>query len=376
MGDSQVITCKAAVCWGPEEALTIEEIEVEAPRSSEVRIKMLCASLCHTDILHWNAFPIGLFPRVMGHEGVGVVESLGEGVTEVKEGDIVIPTYIGECKACDNCKSGKTNLCPKYPIPLNGLMPDGTSRMSFKGQMLYHSFSCSTWAQYTVVNVNYVFKVDARVPLAHASILSCGYTTGFGAAWKEAKVEKGSTVAVFGLGGVGLGVIEGARTMGASKIIGVDINEKKREKGKVFGMTDFINPRETDKPISEVIREVTGGLGVDYSFECSGVSSLLNEALDATILGRGVTIMIGAVEAMTVPISVIALMGCRTLKGSLFGGIKPPSDLPIIVDKCIQKELEIEALVTHEVQFDNINHAIELSKQPDCVKVIIHLGKK
>ncbi|XP_058085315.1 8-hydroxygeraniol oxidoreductase-like [Magnolia sinica] len=369
----QAITCKAAVCWAPNQPLRIEEIQVDAPGPLEVRIKILCSSLCHTDVLYSKGIPIPAFPRVLGHEGVGVVESVGEGVTEFKEGEMVIPAYIGECKECNNCRSERTNLCEKYPITLDGLMPDGRTRMSVKGQKLYHMFSCSTWSEYTVMNANYVVKIDPRVPLHHASLISCGFTTGFGGAWREARVQKGSSVAVFGLGAVGMGVVDAARTFGATKIIGVDLNERKREKGKVFGMTDFINPVEVDKSVSEAIKEMTGGAGVDYSFECTGVSPLINEALNSTATGRGVAIVIGAATEMTVPVNFLSLVTGRTLKGSIFGGIRPCSDLPHIIQKCVNKEIQLDELVTHEVRLDDINRAFELLKQPDCLKIIIQM---
>ncbi|XP_058085314.1 CYP enzymes assisting alcohol dehydrogenase-like [Magnolia sinica] len=369
----QAITCKAAVCWGIEQPLKIEEIQVDAPGPSEVRVKMLSASLCHTDILYWKGFHIPTFPRVLGHEGVGVVESVGEGVTEFKEGEMVIPTYIGECKECNNCRSEMTNLCEKYPFTLDGRMPDGTTRMSVKGQRLYHLISCSTWSEYTVMNVNYVVKIDPRVPLPHASLISCGFSTGFGGAWREARVRKGSSVAVFGLGGVGLGAVQGARMCGATKIIGVDLNERKREKGLAFGMTDFINPKKIEKSVSEAIREMTDGAGVDYSFECTGVPPLINEALDSTKMGRGVVIVIGASTELTLPVNFLSLLSGRTLKGSIYGGIRPHSDLPHVIHKCINKEIQLDKLVTHEVRLDDINRAFELTEQPDCLKVIIKM---
>ncbi|CAK7345735.1 unnamed protein product [Dovyalis caffra] len=313
---SQVITCKAAICWGMGESVKVEEIQVEPPKSYEIRVKMILASLCHTDILCTKGFPTSLFPRVLGHEGVGKVESIGEGVEDLEKGDLVIPTFLGECQECENCRSGKTNLCLKYPSILNGLMPDGTSRISINGQKLYHIFSCSTWSEYMVTNANYVVKINPSIDLAHASFLSCGFSTGFGSAWREANVEKGSSVAVIGLGAVGLGAIEGARMQGASKIIGIDKNEKKREKGEAFGMTDFINPDgNSQKPISELIKDLTDGMGVDYCFECTGVAPLINEALQAT---------------------------------------KP--------------EFPLDELLTHEVTLEDINKTFELLKQPECVK--------
>ncbi|XP_065853926.1 8-hydroxygeraniol oxidoreductase-like [Euphorbia lathyris] len=367
----QVITCKGAVVWGIGEALKIEEIQVDPPKSGEVRVKMLYASICHTDITRVNGFPFPIFPRVMGHEGVGLVESIGEKVKGVKEGDIVIPTFIAECEECENCLSSETNLCLNHPINRNGLMPDGTSRMSIKGQKLYHLFTCSTWCEYMVIHSNYVVKVDPSIPLPHASFISCGFTTGFGAAWKEAKVKQGSTVAVFGLGAVGLGVIEGARMQGAAKIIGVDINGSKEEKGAIFGMNNFVNPNEFDKPISEVVKDLTNGIGVDYSFECCGAAHLLNQALQATKLGTGKVIAIGSGRERV--IETFHLLAGRSLKGSIFGGLKIKSDLPIILEKCKNKELHLDDLLTHEVAFQDMDKAFELLKQPDCVKVLIKI---
>ncbi|PIA39952.1 hypothetical protein AQUCO_02600415v1 [Aquilegia coerulea] len=373
---SEVITCKAAVCWGLGKPFTIEDIEVEPPMSSEVRIKMLCSSLCHTDILYWTEPLFGIFPRVLGHEGVGVVESIGEGVIDLKEGDLVIPTYLGECRECENCISGRSNLCHKYHVQIDGLMLDGTSRMSIKGQKLFHMFSCSTWSEYTVVNANYIVKFDPRLQLKHASLLSCGFSTGYGGAWKEAKIEKGSSVAVFGLGAVGLGVVAGARIMGASKIIGVDLNEWKKEKGEVFGMTDFINPAKYDKPLSELIKEITAGMGVDYCFECTGAQPLLNEAILSSKIGKGIMILIGTTLQTSNTINPFQLIFGRTIKGSIFGGLKPQSDFPVIIEKNINAEFELDALMTHEIQLDDINRALyEVAKQPDCIKVIIQMSK-
>ncbi|KAJ8761713.1 hypothetical protein K2173_004489 [Erythroxylum novogranatense] len=368
----QVITCKAAVCWGPEEPLKVEDIQVELPKSSEIRVKMLYASVCSSDILCTKGFPIPIFPRVLGHEGVGVVESVGDEVKEVKEGDMVIPSFIGECRECDNCLSGKTNLCLKYPLILNGLMLDGTSRLSVRGQKLYHSFTCGTWAEYIVIDANYVVKIDPSFHLPFASFISCGYSTGFGSAWKEAKVEKGSSVAVIGLGAVGLGVIEGARIQGATKIIGIDINDRKREKGQAFGMTDFIHSgHESDKPISELVKDLSGGFGVDYCFECTGVPGLVNEALLSAKIGAGKTILVGATEEATVPIIFLPLLCGGTLKGTVFGGLKIKSDLPFIFDKCHNKELHLHELLTHQVSMAEMDKILQLAKQQDCVKILI-----
>ncbi|GMJ12217.1 hypothetical protein like AT1G22440 [Hibiscus trionum] len=371
--NSKVITCKGIVSWGKGEALELEEIQVEPPKSFEVRLKMLCASVCHTDMLFANGFPIPSFPRVMGHEGVGVVESIGEGVRGLREGDLVIPTYIGECKTCENCISEKTNLCINYPLSYTGLMPDGTSRMSIGAQTAYHAFTCSTWCQYTVVNVNFVVKIDPQIPLSDASFLSCGFSTGYGAAWKEAKVENGSSVVVFGLGAVGLGAINGAKSQGASRIIGVDKNPRKEAKGRAFGMTDFINPEESHKSVEELVRGLSGGMGVDCSFECTGVPFLINQAIRSTKPGAGKIIQIGAGEASNVNINILGIIMGRTLKGSIFGGIKVKSELPIIYEKCKNREIQLDELLTHEIKLEDANKAFELLKQPDCVKILIKI---
>ncbi|CAN6569803.1 unnamed protein product [Malus baccata var. baccata] len=376
---SQVITCKAVVCWGVGEAWKVEEIEVEPPKRSEVRVKMLYASLCHTDILISKGHPIPLFPRVLGHEGVGVVESIGEDVRNINGGDVVIPTFVSECEECENCLSGKTNMCLKNPLPFSGLMPDGTSRMSVAGQKLYHLFSCSTLSEYMVVNVNYLLKlpgISTTSPsLPHASFLSCGFSTGFGAPWKEAKVEKGSTVAVVGLGAVGLGAVEGARAQGAARIIGIDKNERKKGKGEAFGMTDFINPDDDGdcKSVSELIKHSTAGMGVDYCFECTGFAPFINEALEATKLGTGKAIVLGTSTATSVQINSLPLLCGRTLKGSIFGGLKPKTDLPVIIDKWMNKDMHLDELLTHEVPLIDINQALELLRHPDCVKVLIKI---
>nr|AFK34181.1 unknown [Medicago truncatula] len=197
----QVITCKAAACWGLGKPVTVEEIQVDPPKAKEVRVKMLCSSVCHTDISSLKGFPHNQFPLALGHEGIGVVESIGDQVTNLKEGDFIIPTYIGECEECENCVSGKTNLCLTHPVRLTGLMPDNTSRLSVRGQTLYHVLSCASWSEYVVVDINYLLRVDPNINLAYASFISCGFSTGYGACWKEANIESGSTVAVFGLGG-------------------------------------------------------------------------------------------------------------------------------------------------------------------------------
>ncbi|XP_021899732.1 alcohol dehydrogenase-like 1 [Carica papaya] len=372
---SKVITCKAVVCWGRGgDVIKVEDIKVEPPKSNEVRVKMLYASICHTDLLFIEGFPDpDLFPRVLGHEGVGEVESVGEDVTELKEGDLVIPSYIGECQKCENCSSRKSNFCLRYPLPLSGLMLDGTSRMSIEGQNLFHSFSCSTWTEYMLINVNYAIKISPDIPLSHASFLSCGFSTGYGAAWKDGNIERGSSVLVIGLGAVGLGVIQGAKMQGATTIIGVDKNPMKKEKGQVFGMTHFINPDESGKSISDLVKELTGGIGVDCSFQCTGVTSLVTQAIEATKPGVGRTILIGTGIDTNMNISFESLVSGKTLKGSLFGGLGIKSDLPILLDKYINKEIQLDELLSHEISLEDITKGFELLKHPDCVKVLVKI---
>ncbi|KAK4256039.1 hypothetical protein QN277_008955 [Acacia crassicarpa] len=370
----QVIICKGAICWGTGEAVKVEEIQVDPPKASEVRVKMLFASICHSDFVRARGHPYPCFPLALGHEGVGVVESVGEKVTNFKEGDVVIPIYVGECGECENCVSKESNICLRYPLSVSGLMPDGTSRISVGGQKAYHVFSCSTWCEYMVSDENYLMKVDPSIDLAHASFISCGFSTGFGASWKTAQIQSGSSVAVFGLGAVGLGAISGAKLMGAAKIIAIDINEKKREKGEVFGMTNFINPKDhSNKSASQLVKDLTNGMGVDYAVECTGVAALLTQALESTKVGKGKAIAVGAGIEEFVPVNWLGLLLGRTLRGSIFGGLKPKSDLPTVATKCQNKEFPLDELFTHEVPLTEINKAFELLKQPDCVKVIIKI---
>ncbi|XP_004251174.2 8-hydroxygeraniol oxidoreductase-like [Solanum lycopersicum] len=368
----KVITCKGAIVWKSGDELKIEEIEVDPPKSTEVRIKMIYASLCGTDVLCCNGFPKPLFPRIPGHEGVGAIESVGESVKDLKEGDIVMPHFLGECGDCPNCKSKKSNLCHKYPLNFSGLLLDGTSRMSINGQKIYHHVSCSTLSEYIVLDENYVIKVDPRLPIEHVPFLCCAFTTGFGATWKDVNIEKGSSVAVLGLGGVGLGVAEGARQKEAAQIIGMDIHEMKSEKAKIYGITDFINISEKSISISELIKDATGGLGVDYFFECTDVPQLtINEAIQSTRMGYGTVIVLGAGLVLDWQMSYVPLMFGRTLKGSIYGGIRTHTDLPSIIDKCISKEIKLDELLTHEVSFNDVNKAFEYLKEPNCVKVLI-----
>nr|QCF60515.1 perillyl alcohol dehydrogenase [Salvia dorisiana] len=363
------ITCKAAVAWNQSEPLKVEEVEVDPPNSTQVRIKMVYASMCHTDITCWNGSLFPAFPRILGHEGAGVIESVGEDVKNLKVGDSVMLFYVGECGECAYCASGKTNVCLRYPPTISD---DGTSRIYAKGQRIHRMFSSSTWAEYAVVESNYVVKVDPRIPLSHACLLTCGFTTGYGGVWKELKAGKGSSVAVIGLGAVGLGAVKASQILGATRIFGIDVNDMKRDIARAFGVTDFVNPKHSNKPISQLILEATGGLGVDYCVECTGVASLLNEAIASTKMGVGETVLISAPPEEKGELNYIPMILGRTIKGTTFGGVKIHSDVPKIVEKCINKEINLGDLITHEVSLADINKGfLEYMKQPKCVKVII-----
>ncbi|KAI5055846.1 hypothetical protein GOP47_0029367 [Adiantum capillus-veneris] len=371
----QTISCKGAVCWGPGELLVIEEVEVDPPQIGEVRIKILYSSLCRSDVTFWQDKPkIGLFPRIFGHEASGIVESVGGGVTEFVEGDHVLPLFTGECMKCVHCKSAKSNVCEKFRISsARGVMlSDKKSRFKVKGKPVYH-YSGSTFCQYTVLEQENVVKIDPVAPLDKVCLLSCGVPAGLSSVWKVAKVEKGSTVAIFGLGTVGLAVAAGAQKVGAKQIIGIDVRSKKFERALQFGVTDCINPLERDKPIQEVIKEMTAG-GVDYSFECVGSAQVVESALLSCHDGWGMTIICGVAGEKT-PFAVhpaVLLLG-RTITGTLFGGLKPKSDLPKFVEMYMNKEFSLEDFITHELPLSQINDAFKLLIEGDSLRSVIHL---
>ncbi|KAG2265355.1 hypothetical protein Bca52824_072434 [Brassica carinata] len=338
------IRCKAAICRKAGEALVIEEIQVDPPQAYEVRIKIICTSLCHTDITFWKLThgPRAKFPKILGHEAVGVVESIGEHVDGFKQGDVVLPVFYPQCEECKDCKSPKSNWCARFCDDfLSNTRRYGTSSR-FKdssGEIIHHHIYVSSFSEYTVVDIAHLVKISPEIPVHKAALLSCCVSTGVGAAWKVAGVEEGSTVAIFGLGAVGLAVAEGARLHGASKIIGVDLNPDKFEiVGKRFGITDFVNTASCgEKTISQVIKEMTGG-GVDYSFECIGLASLMEEAFNSSRTGSGKTVILG-MEKNASPISLDsrAIIRGRSVHGSLFGGLKPKLDIPILVDRYLKK---------------------------------------
>ncbi|PUZ42453.1 hypothetical protein GQ55_9G583600 [Panicum hallii var. hallii] len=375
---SKPIRCKAAVCRAAGEPLAIEEIVVDPPRAYEIRIKIVCTTLCHTDITFWQAKVAPAFPRILGHEAYGVVESVGEHVEGFAAGDAVVPTLLSQCDHCPSCASEHNNLCSSVPITLApGMRRDGTTRFrDAQGNPLHNLLAVSSFSEYTVVDVTQVVKVDPAIPPKIACLLGCGAGTGVGAAWRLAKVEPGSSVAIFGLGSVGLAVAQGAKMCGASKIIGVDLNPEKEKVGEAFGVTDFVNPTQIDKSsVSEVISEMTGG-GVDYSFECVGLPSVMTDAFRSTRTGNGKTIILGLgnqTDLLCVP--ALELLFGKCLIGSALGGIKPKTDIPILAEKCMSRELELDGLVTHEVGLREINTAFDLLLQGKSLRCIIWMDK-
>lgn len=365
--------CKAAVAWAPKQPLEIEEVEVEGPKEGEVLLKVIASGVCHTDAFTLSGDdPEGVFPAILGHEGGCEVVECGPGVKDLKVGDHVIPLYIPECGSCEYCSSTKTNLCQSIASTVwTGYMPDGTRRFSKNGKPIYHYMGCSTFSEYTVVPEIALAKINKAAPLDKVCLLGCGVTTGIGAVLNTAKVEAGSTVAVFGLGGIGLSCIQGAVMAKASRIIAVDINPRKWEMAKALGATDFVNPKEVGGRVSEYIAEMTKG-GVDYSFECIGNVDVMRDALECTRMGWGVSTVIGVAgagqEIKTRPFNLVV---GRTWKGSAFGGVKGRSELPGYVDRYMNGEIELDSLVTHTMGLEDINKAFDLMHSGESIRSVI-----
>ncbi len=366
---------RAAVAWKPNEPLSIETVDLEGPKAGEVLVRIVATGVCHTDAFTLSGQDSeGLFPVILGHEGGGIVEEVGAGVTTLKKGDHVIPLYTPECRECKFCLSGKTNLCVRIRATQGkGVMPDGTSRFSKDGKPIYHYMGCSTFAEYTVLPEIALAKVNPEAPLEKICLLGCGVTTGIGAVINTAKVEKGSTVAVFGLGGIGLSVIQGAKMAGASRIIGIDINDSKAEMAKKFGATDFINPKNFDKPIQQVIVEMTEW-GVDYSFECVGSVALMRAALECAHRGWGQSIIIGVAGAgQEISTRPFQLVTGRVWKGSAFGGVKGRTELPSYVDQYMSGKIKIDEMVTFEMPLDDINKAFDYMHEGKSIRTVIRM---
>ncbi|PHU15541.1 Alcohol dehydrogenase 1 [Capsicum chinense] len=370
-----VITCKAAVAWGPGEPMMIEEVELSPPQPMEIRVKVVSTSLCRSDVTAWlSQAQASIYPRIFGHEASGIVESVGQGVTEFEEGDHVLTLFTGECMSCRHCTSGKSNICQVLGLERKGLMhSDQKTRFFIKGKPVYHYCAVSSFSEYTVVHSGCAVKVSPIAPLDKICLLSCGAAAGLGAAWKVANISEGSKVVIFGLGTVGLSVAQGAKMRGASQIIGVDVMQEKYEKAKAFGVTDFLNPNDTDEPIPQVIKRITDG-GADYSFECIGDTGMVTTALQSCCDGWGLTVTLG-VPKLKPEVTAhygLLLMG-RTLTGSLFGGWKPKSEIPSLVEMYLRKEIEIDDLITHNVPFEDINTAFDLMKNGACLRCVIHM---
>jgi len=370
------IQCRAAVAWKEKEPLSIETIEVAPPKAGEVRIKILYTGVCHTDEYTRSGLDSeGKFPCILGHEGGGIVESVGEGVTSVKPGDHVIPCYTPECRECKFCKSPKTNLCVKIRATQGqGLMPDGTTRFTCKGQTIYHFMGCSTFSEYTVMPEIAVALVNEKAPLEKVCLLGCGISTGLGAALNTAKVEAGSTVVVFGLGCVGLGCIQGAAEAKAGKIIGVDINPAKFELAKKMGATECINPKDYNKPIQEVIVEKYDG-GADFSFECIGNVDVMRSALESCHRGWGVSTIIGVAPAGTViQTRPFMLVTGRVWKGSAFGGWKSRSQVPMLVERVVQGTLNIDSYISNTCALTEINQAFDDMHEGKTIRTVVKVN--
>jgi S-(hydroxymethyl)glutathione dehydrogenase/alcohol dehydrogenase len=364
---------RAAVAYEAGKDLVVEEVELEGPKAGEVLVELKATGVCHTDeFTRSGADPEGLFPVIFGHEGAGVVVDVGPGVTSVEKGDHVIPLYTPECRACKSCLSRKTNLCTAIRATQGkGLMPDGTSRFSIGKTKIHHYMGCSTFAQHTVLPEIAVAKVRKDAPFDKICYIGCGVTTGVGAVINTAQVEPGANVVVFGLGGIGLNVIQGARLAGADLIIGVDINERRAELGRKFGMTHFVNPAELKGDLVAHLVALTGG-GADYSFECVGNVELMRQALECCHRGWGVSVIIGVAgsgrEISTRPFQLVT---GRVWKGTAFGGARGRTDVPKIVDWYMDGKIDIDSLVTHKLPLSRINESFELMHSGASIRTVV-----
>lgn len=364
---------RAAVAFKAGEPLQIVEIDVAPPKKGEVLIKITDTGVCHTDAFTLSGEdPEGLFPVVLGHEGAGIVVEVGEGVTSVKPGDHVIPLYTAECGECLFCKSGKTNLCVAVRATQGkGVMPDGTTRFSYNDQPIYHYMGCSTFSEYTVVAEVSLAKVNPNANPEQVCLLGCGVTTGLGAVKNTAKVQEGDTVAVFGLGGIGLAVIQGAKLAKAGRIIAIDTNPSKFDLAKVFGATDCVNPKDFDKPIQQVIVEMTGW-GVDHSFECIGNTQVMRAALESAHRGWGQSVIIGVAGAgQEISTRPFQLVTGRKWLGSAFGGVKGRSELPGMVEDAMSGKIQLEPFVTHTMGLEEINTAFDLMHEGKSIRSVV-----
>ena len=370
---------RAAVAFEKAKPLEIVEVDLEGPKPGEVLVEIKATGICHTDEFTISgADPEGLFPAIMGHEGAGVVVEVGAGVTSVKPGDHVIPLYTPECRECPSCLSRKTNLCTSIRATQGrGVMPDGSSRFSYQGRMLHHYMGCSTFSNFTVLPEIAVAKIRPDAPFEKACYIGCGVTTGVGAVINTAKVEPGASAIVFGLGGIGLNVIQGLRLAGAGKIIGVDLNDDKDAWGRRFGMTDFVNPHKVSGDLTAHLDNMTkAGAdqigGADYTFDCTGNVEVMRTALEACHRGWGVSVVIGVAGAgQEIKTRPFQLVTGRTWKGTAFGGARGRTDVPKIVDWYMDQKIEIDPMITHVLKLDDINKGFELMRDGKSIRSVV-----
>ncbi|MEZ5738983.1 MAG: S-(hydroxymethyl)glutathione dehydrogenase/class III alcohol dehydrogenase [Burkholderiaceae bacterium] len=364
---------KAAVSYKAGEPLVIETVQLEGPKPFEVLVEIKATGVCHTDeFTRSGADPEGLFPAIFGHEGAGVVVEVGSAVTSLKPGDHVIPLYTPECRACKTCLSQRSNLCTAIRASQGkGVMPDGTSRFSINGEKIHHYMGCSTFANYTVLPEIALAKIREDAPFDKVCYIGCGVTTGIGAVINTAKVRPGDNVAVFGLGGIGLNVIQGARLAGADKIIGIDLNNERKAMAEKFGMTHFVNPREIEGDLVPYIVGLTDG-GVDYSFECIGNTDVMRQALECTHRGWGTSVIIGVAPAgAEISTRPFQLVTGRNWRGSAFGGARGRTDVPRIVDWYMQGKINIDDLITHKLPLEDINKAFDLMHSGESIRSVV-----
>jgi S-(hydroxymethyl)glutathione dehydrogenase/alcohol dehydrogenase len=364
---------KAAVVYQPGAPLVIEEVDLDGPREGEVLVEIKATGICHTDeFTRSGADPEGIFPAILGHEGAGIVVDVGSGVKSLRKGDHVIPLYTPECRHCEYCLSGKTNLCQAIRLTQGqGVMPDGSSRFSLNGKKIFHYMGTSTFSNYTVVPEIALAKIREDAPFDKVCYIGCGVTTGIGAVINTAKVEPGANVVVFGLGGIGLNVIQGARMAGANMIIGVDLNPQRESLAKKFGMTHFVNPREVKGDLVPYLVELTKG-GADYSFECIGNVDVMRQALECCHKGWGVSVIIGVAGAgKEIATRPFQLVTGRVWKGSAFGGAKGRRDVPKIVDWYMDGKINIDDLITHTLTLPEINKGFDLMHSGESIRSVV-----
>lgn len=363
---------RAALAFESGRPLEIVEVDIDAPKAGEVLVEIKATGICHTDAFTLEGKdPEGLFPTILGHEGAGVIVDIGEGVVSLKPGDHVIPLYTPECRECEFCLNPKTNLCQAIRTTQGqGVMPDGTSRFSYEGEKVMHYMGCSTFANYTVLPEIALAKIRKDAPFEKVCYIGCGVTTGVGAVLNTAKVEAGSTVVVFGLGGIGLNVIQGCRLVGATRIVGVDVNSAREDLGRKFGITDFVNPRGIDDVVGHLV-ELTGG-GADYSFECIGNVETMRQALECCHKGWGESVIIGVAGAgAEISTRPFQLVTGRVWRGTAFGGARGRTDVPGIVDWYMEGRLDIDSLITHELPLERINDAFDLMHAGESIRSVV-----